>query len=233
MKKTGAPLISTIIPVYNGARYISMAIESILEQGYPNIEIVVIDDGSTDDTAAVVKQFNEPVYYYFKENTGIAATMNHGIRQAKGGFFSFLDSDDYWLPGKISKQLEILEKYPQLDMVFGHVKQFYSPELSQEYRQKYACQETPMPGHNSGCMLIRRSSFFKVGMLDEKYEKGAFNDWYMRANATGLCSMMLPDILYMRRIHDANHGILKKDKHVDYVRMLKKHLDRKRAAGKT
>ena len=232
MKNNLLPLISTIIPVFNGGRYIAQAIESILEQGYPNTEIIVIDDGSTDNTAAVVKQFNAPVCYFYQENAGIAATMNHGVRRAKGDFFSFLDSDDYWLPGKTSKQLDLLRQNPELDMVFGHVKQFYSPELSQEYRQKYACPETPIPGYNSGSMLIRRSSFFKVGKLDEKYEKGMFNDWIMRAKTTGLRSMMLPDIIYMRRIHDANYGILKKDKYVDYVRALKAHLDRQRQGSK-
>ncbi len=232
MNNKNEPLISTIIPVFNGARYISRAIESILEQGHPKIEIVVVDDGSTDNTAAVVKQFGAPVCYFYQENAGIAATMNHGVRRTKGDLFSFLDSDDYWLPGKISKQLEVLRQHPEIDMVFGHVKQFYSPELSKEYRDKYACPESPSPGHNSGSMLIRKASFFNVGFFDEKFATGSFNDWYMRAGAAGLQSMMLPDVFYMRRIHDANHGIVRRDKSLDYVRVLKAHLDRQRRGGK-
>ena len=232
MKNSGQPLVSTIMPVYNGARYIARAIESILEQEYENIEIVVVDDGSTDDTAAVLKKLTHQISYFYQENSGVAATMNHGVQRAKGDFFSFIDSDDYWLPGKINKQLKILKENPEIDMVFCHVKQFYSPELSREYREKYACPKEPMPGHNSGSLLIRRSSFFKVGLLDGKYEKGAFNDWYMRANTMGLRSIMLPDIFYMRRIHDTNTGILKKDKYVDYVRMLKAHLERQRSSDK-
>lgn len=232
MKNNRFPLVSTIIPVYNGSRYIARAIESILEQEHPNKEIVVVDDGSTDDTAAVVKQFRAPVCYFYQENAGIAATMNHGVRQANGDLLSFLDSDDYWLPGKIPKQLEVLRQRPAIDMVFGHVKQFYSPELSKEFREKYACPELPSPGYNSGSMLIRRDSFFAVGLFDETFATGSFNDWYMRAGAAGLQSMMLPDVFYMRRIHDANHGIVRRDESRDYIRVLKAHLDRKRKGGK-
>ncbi len=232
MNNNDLPLTSTIIPVYNGSRYIAQAIESILEQDHPNMEIVVVDDGSTDDTAAVVRKFNAPVYYFYQENAGIAATMNHGVRRAKGDLFSFLDSDDYWLPGKMSKQLEVLRQRPEIDMVFGHVKQFYSPELLKEFRNKYACPESPSPGYNSGSMLIRRASFFTVGLFDETFATGSFNDWYMRAGAAGLQSMMLPDVIYMRRIHDANHGIVRRDKSLDYVRVLKAHLDRQRRGGK-
>ena len=232
MKNNEIPLISTIIPVYNGSKYISRAIESILEQDHPNMEIVVVDDGSTDDTAAVVNQFNAPVCYFYQENSGIAATMNHGIKRAKGDFFSFLDSDDYWLPGKTSKQLKALRQKPEVDMVFGHIKQFYTPGLSGEYRNKYACPENPAPGYNSGSMLIRRTSFFKVGLFDEKFATGSFNDWYMRAGVAGLQSVMLPDVFYMRRIHDANHGIVNRDKSLDYVRALKAHLDRQRERDK-
>ncbi len=232
MNNNDLPIISTIIPVYNGSRYIAQAIESILEQDYPNTEIIVIDDGSTDDTASIVKQFNAPVCYFYQKNAGIAATMNHGIKRAKGVFFSFLDSDDYWLPGKTSKQLEVLRQNPDIDMVFGYVKQFYSPELSKERRDKYACPEDPSPGHNSGSMLIRRTSFFKVGLFDETFATGSFNDWYMRASAAGLQSVMLPDVFYMRRIHDANHGIVNREKSLDYLRALKAHLDRQRKGDK-
>ncbi len=229
MKEEKNMLISTIIPVYNGARYISEAIQSILDQDYPRMEILVVDDGSTDDTARVVRQFEPRVSYVYQENAGIAATMNQGLRMAKGDYLAFLDSDDYWLPGKISTQWNVLQERPELDMVFSHVRQFYSPELTEEQRKRYYLPEEVIPGIHSGALLIRRNSFFKVGYFNEKWRKGAFSDWYMQAQEIGLKELMLPDVLYMRRVHDQNHGIVSRDKSVDYVRILREALNRRRS----
>ncbi len=230
--KTEKPLISTILPVFNGARYIQQAIESILEQDHEPMEIIVVDDGSVDDTRKVVQRFGSRVTYVYQENAGIAITMNHGVKLSAGSLLAFLDSDDYWLPGKIIKQRAALEQDPSLDMVFGHVRQFFSPELEEELKKKYTFPSGSVPGRNSGVMLIRREAFFRVGWFDPQWKKGIFNDWYMRAVEKGLCMEVLPDVLYMRRIHDANHGILSRSHYGDYARMLKAALDRKRQSGK-
>jgi glycosyltransferase involved in cell wall biosynthesis len=225
-------LVSTILPVYNGARYICQAIESILAQEYEPMEIIVVDDGSIDDTRSAVQRFGSRVNYVYQENAGIAVTMNHGVNLARGSLFAFLDSDDYWLPGKTNRQWAALCQDPSLDMVFGNVQQFYSPELEEELRKKYSIPPGPVPGRNSGSMLIKRASFFRVGLFDPQYKKGIFNDWYIRAVENGLRQEVLPDVVYMRRIHDANHGILAKAHYGDYARMLKAALDRKRQSAK-
>jgi glycosyltransferase involved in cell wall biosynthesis len=228
MSKKGNPQISTIIPVLNGARYIARAIESILEQNHPNMEVIVVDDGSTDETKKVVGQYIPDVTYYYHEHKGIAATMNRGVNMSSGEFLCFLDSDDFWLPGKIHLQMDVMEKDTEVDMVYGHVKQFFSPELAETLKNKYTFPEHPTPGFHAGAMLIRRSSFLKIGFFNEQYIKGSYNDWYMRAVEAGLKQVMLPDLVYMRRIHDANHGILCRDASTDYVKMLKAALDRRR-----
>ena len=222
------PSVSVIITVYNGAKYIAEALQSIIDQDYKSIEIIVIDDGSTDDTKSVVLKFAPRVSYYHQEKSGISAGKNHGIEKAKGEFFAFLDADDVWTEKKISSQLKSFEVDTSLDMVFGYVEHFYSPELHEEVRKKYYCPETSMPGLSSVTMLIKRDSFLKVGLFDLQYRKGVFSGWYLRASELGLKSFIHPEIFLKRRIHEKNHGILNRDKSVDYVHMLKASLDRKR-----
>ena len=97
--KTEAPLISTIIPLFNCEKYLGAAIESILAQNYQPMQIIVVDDGSTDGSAAVARSFSQ-VEYYFQENAGVATALNHGLSKAKGEFIAFLDSDDLWMEGQ-------------------------------------------------------------------------------------------------------------------------------------
>ncbi|MEJ7861509.1 MAG: glycosyltransferase [Pyrinomonadaceae bacterium] len=104
------PLVSIIIPGYNRAEYIAETIESVLAQTYRNIEIIVVDDGSTDNTREIVAEYLPKVQYIWQENSERGASRNHGLRLAKGEFISFLDSDDLWLPNKIESDLEFFNK---------------------------------------------------------------------------------------------------------------------------
>ncbi len=228
MSRQTIPLISTIINVYNGIPFIEESIKSILTQDYPNIEIIVVDDGSSDDTKSVVSKFMPKIKYIYQENAGIAAAKNRGVENAGGEFFAFLDADDLWMDEKTSMQMNRLLKDPSLEMIFSYIEQFYSPELSEKERKKYYCPDKPSPGISSTSMIIRRDSFYKVGLFNTQWRKGIFNDWYLRACELELKSVVLPDILVKRRIHNKNHGITHKDKSVDYVRMLKASLDRRR-----
>ncbi len=104
------PKISVIIPTYNSAGYLPLAIESVFNQSYGNVEIIIVDDGSTDNTQEIVKPFLERVAYYRKENGGPSSARNHGIRKSTGDYIAFLDSDDRWLPEKLELQLNIFIK---------------------------------------------------------------------------------------------------------------------------
>jgi glycosyltransferase involved in cell wall biosynthesis len=225
------PLVSVIIPVYNRERYLSDAIESVLDQTYRNIEVIIIDDGSTDKSKDVVLRFAPPVRYYYQANSGIAAAWNRGITLAKGDFFAFLDADDLWTRNKIQEQIDIISDNDRLDIVFGYVKQFYSPEMSELERQKICCPDDVVPGLSAITMLIRRESFFSVGWFDTRWRKGIFNDWYLRAHESGLVYHMLPHLLAQRRLHRTNHGIVNRDKSIDYVRMFRASLSRRRGHG--
>lgn len=103
-------LISVIIPVYNREKYVSEAIESVLKQTYQFLDIIVIDDGSTDKSAEIIKSFGSKIRYFYQENSGISSALNHGLKVAKGEFIAFLDSDDLWTENKLNLQIKVLKK---------------------------------------------------------------------------------------------------------------------------
>jgi len=118
--------VSVIIPVYNGEFYLAEALESVLSQSFPPSEIVVVDDGSTDCSPATAKRYDSEIRYLYQKNMGTAVARNRGIKEARGNFFAFLDQDDVWEPQKLEMQVNAFQNDSGLDIVFGHVQQFFS-----------------------------------------------------------------------------------------------------------
>lgn len=222
------PLVSVIIPVYNGERYLAEAIESVLSQTYRPIEIIVVDDGSTDSSADVAKRLPVPVRYCFQPHSGLSAARNRGTDLAQGSFFAFLDADDLWVKEKLTRQLALFDSDPRLDIVFGHVEQFHSPDLDNTSGKEMRYPATIMSGYSAGTMLIRRDAFLRVGPFETKWRVGQFVDWYSRAVEKGLRSFMLSEVVMRRRLHTTNMGIRERDSQTDYLRILKASLDRRR-----
>jgi glycosyltransferase involved in cell wall biosynthesis len=202
--------------------------ESILAQTYPTIEIIVVHDGSTEDTATVAKRYDGQIRYVLQDNLGAGAARNRGVVLAKGSYLAFLDADDLWMPEKLTEQMAVLAIEPNVDMVYGHAKQFVSPELRNERSKQSDEFIEVMPGFHVGCMLIRRDAFQRVGQFNTNVELAEFQDWYSRAIDLGLRSCMLPDIVMKRRIHKNNQGIYKQEHRVEYARFIKTVLDRRR-----
>lgn len=113
------PLVSIIIPAYNGQPYIAAAIESVLAQTYSNWELIVVDDGSQDGTAEVVRAYGNDVHYIYQENQDVAAARNRGVREARGVWIAFLDQDDFFLPEKLALQVAAAEQSPNVAIVHG------------------------------------------------------------------------------------------------------------------
>lgn len=222
------PLVSVIIPAFNRERYLAQTIESVLVQAYRPIEIIVVDDGSADGTAEVTRSFSNAVRYFYQPNSGCGAARNTGVIKSLGNFLAFLDSDDLWTADKLFRQMEILRSDGDLDMAFGHMSHFFSPDLDQKVREKLVCPDEEMPGYIAGTMLIRREAFLRVGLFDPCYHVGEFIDWYAKAKDKRLKDILLPEVVLQRRIHSSNIVTLKRDNQTDYVRALKATLDRRR-----
>jgi len=222
-------LVTTIIPAYNGEKYLDDAISSVLNQTEKNFEIVVVDDGSSDATRSIVEKYGSRVRYFYQKNRGTASARNHGIHFAAGHFFAFLDQDDLWLANKLAVQLEAFRADPKLDFVFGQVEQFYSPDIDDDLRNKIHNPSVPVPGILASAMLVKREAFFQVGFFETKWKIGEWSSWYIRAVDLGLNMTVLSDLVAKRRIHSGNKGILHRNALNEYAQILKKSIDRRRA----
>ena len=196
------PSVTAIVPVFNGERFLGEALMSICQQNYHPLQILVVDDGSRDHSADVAATF-PTVQVLRKPHSGIAATLNHGLRHATGELLAFLDADDRWRPGKLARQVAELSQRPDLDMVFGHVRQFAVRQTA-EGSEEIFLDAQPAPHKSS--LLIRRASFTQVGEFDEQEDRHDFLDWYFRAMTCGLQAAILDDVVVERRIHDQNTG---------------------------
>ncbi len=214
-------LISVIIPARNAEAYLHDAIESVLGQNWPNLEVLVVDNGSSDGTLAVARSFGPPVVCLTSERPGQPPTTNHGVRHAQGDWLAFVDADDLWAPGKLQRQFRAFEEEPGLDAVFCHVVNFTGRPPNSETEIGPG-----LPAPVPGTVLIRREAFLRVGYFDENYVLGSIMDWYMRAQDAGLRIRMLPAVLLYRRIHEDNLGKRQKNQQGDYVAIVKAALDR-------
>jgi glycosyltransferase involved in cell wall biosynthesis len=224
-------LVSVIIPVYNYDRYLGEAIESVLNQTYEHLEVIVVDDGSTDQSGAVAGSFaSRGVRYCHHVHAGIGETRNKGVELARGDFIAFLDADDRWPEGKIERQLQAFENDPAPEMVFGQALQLqHGPAWEAGVRDKNRIVAGMVPGMVPGTMLIKRDAFLRVGKFQGDLKVGEFIDWYARAVELKIRSLVLPDLFLWRRIHDSNQGIRERQSVSDYARVLKAKLDRRRA----
>jgi glycosyltransferase involved in cell wall biosynthesis len=223
--------ISVIIGVYNAEPYLAEALDSVLMQDYRPLELIVVDDGSTDASGEVAQRYEE-VHFIHQANGGNGSARNTGVQAATGEFLAFLDADDRFTEGKLSLQMRALDGDPDLDMVFGHVQEFISPELDTETRASIrAPAATPMPWTAPNLMLIRRASFDRVGLFSTAVRVGVTVDWFARADEAGLRHRILPETVLERRIHTQNNGLRERDSRSQYLHVLKAALDRRRAAA--
>jgi glycosyltransferase involved in cell wall biosynthesis len=226
-----SPLVSVIIPTFNRARFLPDAIESVLSQGVESLELIVVDGVSSDDTMQVLRRWDGAIRVIEEPNKGIGPARNVGVRASRGEFLAFLDSDDYWLPGKLRRQLEEFERHPELEAVYGNLEQFYDDSVDDEFRRRHPIKTLVGPARVSGVMLIRRQSFFRVGLFDPAALGGVDIAWGMSANQAGLRTSMLPEVVTARRLHEDQVSTKTREaSNRDRVLALKRGLDARRAA---
>lgn len=218
------PLVSVVIPVFNGERFLREAVQSVLDQKYSPVEIIIIDDGSTDGTATVARSLPETVRYLHQTNQGPAAARNRGIEQARGSLIAFADADDLWPAAKLELQLPYLIKDPKVDIVLGRIQQVL---LSETVAGPTPAQETAF-SVNLGSAVIRKSVFERVGLFDETMRYSEDVDWFMRAREAGAAIVTIDDVTLFYRQHDQNMTRGKSASELNVLKALKKSLDRRR-----
>jgi len=220
--------ISVVIPVHDGALHLAEAIETVLAQTIAAAAIIVVDDGSQDETPQVAARFTGAIRYLRQAHAGAAQARNAGTRLVESEYLAFLDSDDVWWPHKLERQLAELHSSQQPAMIFGHTVQFASPELAPDEVAALNFETKPVPGIVLSALLMRTRDFLAVGPFDVRLRTGEFIEWYARAQHNGIVTRVLPDVVFRRRLHRGDHGRRHPDARTDYARALKTVLDLRR-----
>ncbi len=231
---TDARLVSCIVPVFNGERYLEETLTSILAQTHRQLELIVVDDGSTDGTPMVVRRQGDRARYVRQANAGPVAARNRGVQLATGRFIAFLDGDDRWHTEKLDRQLASFEANPDLALCLTHMQNFVSPEVAHG-AARGARLDRPVPGYSSCALLARRETFDRVGLFDTAWKHASETDWFDRCAELRLPLVVLPDVLVFRRLHRGNRSAINRSaSKEEYLRLLKTRLDCRRgvAAGR-
>jgi glycosyltransferase involved in cell wall biosynthesis len=224
------PSISCIVPVYNGERYITEALDSIFAQNYEPLEVVVVNDGSSDGSARVLAEYQNRLVCLDQGNKGPAACRNLGVSASRGEFVAFLDQDDLWHPEKLVRQIARFDARPELDLCIAHAQMFWVPELEDEaVRLRGQARVKAVPGYTTGTLLTRRTFFDAVGDFDASLWFGDATDWFLRAADEGAVMELLPDILLYHRMHATNLTRRRLSASTDeFLRIVKRSLDHRR-----
>jgi len=188
-------MISVVIPAFNAGRFIKRTIDSILAQTYRDYEIIVVDDGSADNTAEVVKSYGPKVRYIYQENAGDGPARNTGIRAAKGEWIAFLDHDDEWLPEKLELQMELVSRHPELRWcgtnryqsdgkrraAVGNTEAIQKALGSDDYFENYFAAVTKgLCPVITSTMLVHKEVFEQIGVFDSCWLRSADLDTWWR-----------------------------------------------------
>jgi glycosyltransferase involved in cell wall biosynthesis len=226
--QSAAPLVSVLIPAFNRERFIGDAIASAYAQDYRPIEVIVVDDGSTDGTVVVVEGFDIPVRCVKQEHAGVSVARNRAIAEARGELIAFLDSDDLWTEGSLSHRVDLLMSSPGADIVYGKTR---VTNLNKDTELRRYADGAAVFHPCFGSMLLRVSAFEKVGPVDETFEHSEDIDWVCRAKEQGLVTLATDRVVLEYRIHDSNMTSNIGENRGHLFRALKQSLDRRRGGG--
>jgi glycosyltransferase involved in cell wall biosynthesis len=216
------PLVSVIIPAYNAETYLSDAIESVLGQNYQPLEILVVDDGSSDRTAETAQKYGDRIRYIYQTNAGPAAARNAGIKLANGEILGFLDADDLWSENCLSALVNAFLENPSIQIAQGLIQELQLSESKFE-------ETTPAYHYiNLGSAFYRRGVFDKIGGFDETMRYGEDVDFFLRAWENNIPKKLIKTVSLFYRKHEENMTGGKKLVELGFLRVYKKHIERKR-----
>jgi glycosyltransferase involved in cell wall biosynthesis len=197
------PLVSVIVPVKNGERFLASAINSVLEQDYRPLEIIVVDGSSTDNTAKIARSFKH-VRSFRQSGRGLADAWNVGIEAAKGELIAFLDHDDLWAPNKLSTQVGYLVNHPEIQYTIARVKFFLEEGHTIPIGFKKELLDKDQLGRIPGTLVARKHLFDSIGRFSTDLTIAADVDWFVRAKDKNTSMAVINEVLLYKRIHSAN-----------------------------
>ena len=224
------PLVSVIMAVKNGERFLGSAIRSVLAQTYGPYEIIVVDGQSQDATAAIAQSF-AGVRYVLQTSRGVAEAYNMGLDAARGDFIAFLSHDDEWTPDKLAVQMGYLIEHPEIYYTVARVKFFVEPGYSPPPGFRPEWLEGDHVGFLPETLVARRAVFDLVGRFDPAVSPADDVDWFARAKDQRVPAAVLPQVLLRKRLHNANTALTTPENNRLLVTILRNSLARKRQQG--
>jgi glycosyltransferase involved in cell wall biosynthesis len=223
------PLVSIILPVYNAARYVCQALDSVYAQTYSDYEIVMVHGASTDNTDEVVREASR-VRHVAQTGRGLADAWNAGLAAAVGELICFLDSDDLWPDYKLERQEGYLDQHPPVEYVIGQVTFFLEPGCTAPAALRPEIFAGPHIGYMPGTLMARRRLFDRLGDFGTEWTITPDIEWFARAQADRVTFAALPDVLLNKRVHDDNLSTVMGPSLIrrELLRLMKRTLDRRR-----
>ena len=221
-------LVTVIVPVYNSERYLENTLQSIFNQDYRPLEVIVVDDGSTDNSAKIARSFKN-IQYVYQVNQGPSAARNAGITIAQGSFIAFLDSDDTWMPHKLSLQVNYLLNNPNVGFVVAHRRMLIEQGIEKPLWYKEHLFQKDAVCFGASAMLARSNTFQEVGLYNPGYQFGENAEWLTRAKDADVRYAILPETLLILRVHDKNLTHHIDEMRPNILRALKASIDRQRS----
>ncbi|UXP32661.1 glycosyltransferase [Reichenbachiella agarivorans] len=224
--------VSIIIPCYNGSQHLAPAIQSVLDQQIANSQIIVVDDGSTDNSVEIASAFDH-VQTIQQPNAGPAAARNRGISIAEGDFISFLDADDLYPKNKLKNQLDYLNKNPEIELVSGRIK-CIGNNADHMFSKIYEnSEEKTMLNFHLGAGLYRKHTIDKIGYFDEDLKYAEDVDHWFKIVEQGISYHFLPEVTLLHTRHENNMTNSSHAIQTPYlIRAVKKSMDRRKKLAK-
>jgi glycosyltransferase involved in cell wall biosynthesis len=215
------PTVSIVIPCYNAASYIDDTLQSLFCQTYEDLNIIFVDDGSSDSTADTLSLYKNRITLIQVAHGGASKARNIGVTAAKGGLIAFMDADDVAHPNRIEKQVAVMESEPDTDLCHSNFCNFSQSNVTDLIANK--CIGSLTPRYLCGTVMMRRKTWSQVGPFNEGLQIAEYIEWQLRAIRTGIRMRYIDEVLYFRRIHAGNNS-----KNVglygDYARVLRAYL---------
>jgi glycosyltransferase involved in cell wall biosynthesis len=224
--------ISVLIPAYDAARYLAETLNSVVAQTVPPLEIIVVDDGSTDRTAEIAAGYSPLVRVLRRPHSGLPASRNAALEAARGTFVAHLDADDLWPVDSLAVRLAALQSAPGADGVIGRQVDFLSADADPDTARTVRLAADPRPGHVAGTSLFHSSTFTRCGGFDESFGVSADLEWLTRNADRGLRVVSIADLVMHRRVHGRNISLTQREE-ADRARfrILRERLVRQRNGG--
>ena len=221
--------VSVIVPVYNGEKFIESAVRNVLRQSHSPSELIVVDDGSTDRTAELLKAFQGVIRYVRQKKSGPAAARNHGLKLAVGDIVAFLDADDLWPDTKLETHVGFLKENPDVDIVQGLIQQMMlNKSKASSSDMIFDLSSAPYQFINIGSATYRKSVFDRIGDFDETLFDNEDTDWFIRAWEKNVKKVLINEVSLYYRLHDENMVWHQRPAQLALLKIFKRHLDRRR-----